>query len=221
MAFFERFFSNTPPRIYSVRNEDHVELYKVVARLRDVAGWRCKTEDDRAEQRKLFHELVGKLVADTVAHFEREEGLMRRYEYPQTRQHANEHVILLRTIETFQIGLRTGSTAIAPEAVSYIKDWLTRHIGTSDRTLESFLAGCADKRTTKRKDLSTAGSHNPLSFLFSVNDAVSPEVAAANRSFRAQYEAGKAEQLEASRADERYRTADAALKRQQDSIWYE
>ena len=110
MAFFDRFLSSTNPRIYSVMNEDHAELYKIVGRLRDASGWRCKTEDDRAEQRKLCQELVDKLVADSVAHFEREEGLMRRYEYPQTRQHTKEHVLLLRTIETFQIELRTGTT---------------------------------------------------------------------------------------------------------------
>ena len=220
MAFFDRFLSNTCPRIYSVMNEDHAELYKIVARLRDVSGWRCKTEDDRAEQRKLCQELVDKLVADSIAHFEREEGLMHRYEYPLTRQHTKEHVLLLRTIETFQIELRTGATAITAETVAYLKDWLTRHIGNSDKHLETFLSRCTDKRTVKRKDLSTEG-HHPLSFLFQVNDAVPPEVAAANRSFRAQYEAGKEERMLAHEADARYRLEEAVDRRLQDRIWYE
>jgi len=220
MAFFDRFFSSSPSRIYSVMNEDHAELYKIVAHLGDVAGWRCRSEEDRAEQHKLSLELVAKLVAGSVAHFEREEGLMKSYDYPLARQHAKEHVVLLRTLETFQIGLRTGANAIGPDTVAYLKDWLTRHIGNADKHLETFLAGCTDKRTGKRKDLSSPGSH-PLSFLLSVNDAVPPEVAAANRSFRAQYEAGLAERHQAHEDDERFRLSNTEQKRIQDRIWYE
>ncbi|MEI6559543.1 MAG: hemerythrin family protein [Rhodospirillaceae bacterium] len=220
MAFFNRVFGNSCPRIYSVMNEDHAELYKIVARLRDAGGWRCKTDEDRAEQHRVCLDLVDKLVADSVAHFEREEGLMRRYEYPQLRHHAMEHVVLLRTIENFQIGLRSGDTTINPETLVYLKDWLTRHIGGADKHLETFLAGCTDKRTQKRKDLSTAGRH-PWSFLFKVNDAVPPEVAAANRSFRAQYEAGVEERKQAHEIDRESRLSDAEQKRLQDRIWYE
>ncbi|MEI7607474.1 MAG: hemerythrin family protein [Rhodospirillaceae bacterium] len=222
MAFFDRFFGggSSGPRIYLVMNEDHAELYKIVAHLSDVAGWRCRTGEDRAEQQKLFRELVGKLVADSVAHFEREEGLMKRYDYPLTRQHVKEHVVLLRTIETFEIGLRDGSTTITRETAAYLKDWLTKHIGNADKHLETFLAGCEDKRTVKRKDLSTHG-HHPLSFLFSVNDSTPPEVTAANRAFRAQYEAGLAERREAHEADKRYRLDDLVDRRLQDRIWYE
>ena len=220
MAFFDRFFGGSAPTLYSVMNEDHAELYKIVARLGEVAGWRCRTEEDRAEQHKLNLELVAKLIADSVAHFEREEGLMKNYHYPQARQHASEHGVLLRTIETFQIELRTGTTTITPETVAYLRDWLTRHIGNADKHLETFLAGCVDKRTGKRKDLSSPGSH-PLSFLLSVNDAVPPEVTATNRSFRAQYEAGREERHQAHEAERRYRLEDAVDRRLQDRIWYE
>ena len=221
MAFFNRLFGgSTSSRIYSVMNEDHAELYKLVAQLRDVAGWRCKSDEDRAEQHASFLTLVGKLVVDVTAHFEREEGLMKRYDYPLARQHGKEHVVLLRTIETFQIGLRNESPPLTAETVDYLKEWLTRHIGSADRHLETFLAACSDKRTFKRKDLSTEGWH-PLSFLFKVSDSVAPEVAAANRSFRTQYEAGLAEREQSHKADEQARLSDAEQRRLQVSVWYE
>ena len=222
MAFFDQIFGKRRgSRIYSVMNEDHAELYKIVGRLRSAAGQRCRTHEALAGQHEQCQALIKELVADTVKHFEREEGLMRRYDYPLTRQHAMEHRVLLRTIETFELGLRERGGTITPDDIAYIKDWLTRHIGNADRHLENFLAGCTEKRTEKRgKDMSGGGSH-PLSFLFSVNDATPPDAAAVNRSFRAQYDAGLAERSDAWKNDQRSRLSANEQKRQQDSIWYD
>ncbi len=220
MAFFDRVFSNSCPRIYSIMNEDHAALYKIIASLRDAAGKRCKTEADRAEQRTLGLDLMEKLVAESIAHFEREEGLMARYEYPLGRQHAMEHLVLLRALETVQLEVRNSSEGVTRETVDYLKNWLTRHIGGADKHLETFLSGCSDRRIKKRKDLSDVGSH-PLSFLLTVSDATPAEVVAANRSFRAQYEAGVEERLQAHDDEERFRTSDIERKRLQDRIWYE
>ena len=222
MAFFDRIFGrHRGSQIYSVLNEDHAELYKILSRLRDAAGKRSQTHEELAQQQDECHALISELIADTAKHFEREEGLMRDYDYPLTRQHAKEHLVLLRTVETFEIGLRQRGGTVSLDDIAYLKDWLTRHITNADRHLENFLTGCRDKRTEPRGSSLSGGGSHPLSFLFSVNDAAPPEVAAANRSFRAQYEAGLAERMNARESDQRSRVSSTEQKRQQDSIWYE
>ena len=221
MAFYSRLlFGNADSRIYSIMNDDHAALYRVVGELRDVIGRNCKTDDERAINHELCLEIVARLIAESVKHFQREEGLMKRYEYPLSRQHAMEHVVLLRTIESFQLSLRIDKNSFAADAVIYIKDWLTRHIGNADKHLQRFLMDCADKRTGKRKDLSTEGRH-PLSFLWSVSDTVQPEVSAANRSFRAHLEVESDNRRHEREIGEMSRPNDVEQRRQQVSVWYE
>ena len=40
-------------QIYSVLNDDHAKLYTIVSRLKETSGWRCKTDDDKIEQREV------------------------------------------------------------------------------------------------------------------------------------------------------------------------
>lgn len=214
-------FSRAPTnQIYSVLNDDHAKLYVIVSRLKETSGWRCKTDVDKIEQRKVCQELVDSLVAETVAHFTREEGLMKRYEYPLTRVHAADHMVLLRTIENFQLQLRNGTTSITTETVAYIKDWLTSHIRVADHHLENFLVGCKDKRTVKRKDLSTKGSH-PLSFLFAIFDKVSNSVIIANRQRRGEYEAKTFERKVTHYIEHDTKVSDEEQRRMQRNVWYD
>ena len=207
-------------QIYSVLNDDHAKLYNIVSRLKETSGWRCITDDDKIEQRKACQELVDSLVAETIAHFTREEGLMKRYDYPLTKVHAADHMVLLRTIENLQLKLRNGNTSITPETITYIKDWLTGHIRVADHLLENFLAGCKDKRTEKRKDLSTKGSH-PLSFLFSLFDKVSSGVVNANRQRRGEYEVKVFEKKVAKFVERDARSSDEEQRRLQRNVWYD
>ncbi|MBF0561291.1 MAG: hemerythrin family protein [Alphaproteobacteria bacterium] len=220
MAFFNSMFGNIRPRIYSVLNEDQTELCDLITELCDMAKQRCKTDDERAERYRACLELVDRLVAETEAYFEREEGLMKNYDYPLAREHAMDHLVLLRTIENYQLTLRHDPTAVTTEAVAYFSDWLTRHIGTADKHLETFLSGYIDKRTVQRRDLS-AISRCSLSRLFSLSDTVSPEVAAANRSNHNHYEGRKEDVRLSYDADRRFQNADAEQRRLQDRIWYE
>ena len=206
-------------QIYSVMNDDHAELCRIVEQLRDASKRCAKTEDAKAEVHKVCLGLIDKLIQETTAHFRREEGLMKRYKYKMARQHEMDHLVLLRTIQNMRLGLQNNTTTFSPETVAYIKNWLVRHIAGSDKHLATFLLGCEDKRTIKRKDLSTKGKH-PLSFLFSMFDTVTTDVVSSNRTLGAGNDARKAYQTS--------RMHDPAVpnkymqeKRQQYSVWYE
>ncbi len=141
MGFFSRAFC---PRIYSVMNSDHARLYKLIGDLDGAARRHVLTDDDRARRQQEYLDRVDELEAEAIDYFVREEGLMGQYGYPLAEEHANEHSVLIQTIEILHLNLRNGDSDITPDAVVYLKNWLTHHIVYSDRHLEIFLAGRAE-----------------------------------------------------------------------------
>jgi len=128
-----------PDPIYSVMNEDHVHLYRILGELRQGVGKR--SDDHAARERKRAHclTIVDRLIADADAHFLREEGLMERYGYPATRAHRTEHLKLQRSIQLYRAKLAAGTLPVDEDVSQYLKGWLTGHIRTTDRQLERFL----------------------------------------------------------------------------------
>ena len=73
--------------IYSVVNSDHVEMYSTLNTLRKLTDqkWWVKfraNDSDHLDVLALF-------VDQVRTHHNREEGLMNRYNYPQTREHTD------------------------------------------------------------------------------------------------------------------------------------
>lgn len=219
MAFFNLIFGNTYPHIYSVMNEDYTEVCKIVSRLRDAAKNHCQCDADSVEKQKVCQYLVNSLCDKVRTNFENEEGLMKNYNYPFLRQHAMDHLVLIRTIENIQLSLRNGA-ALTLEAILILKEWLVRHIGVADNHLAVFLSSCKDKRTVKRRDLSARGGY-PLALAFSVSDTVSPDVVCANRLDCAAHEERIEDRVQKHDVECDARITDAEQKRMQDRIWYE
>jgi hypothetical protein len=70
---------------------------------------------------------------------------MVQYDYPETKAHRSEHLMLLRSVETYHASLASGGRPITDEVVKYLKTWLTNHIRTTDRRLDRFLVATARK----------------------------------------------------------------------------
>ena len=219
MAFFSFLFGITNQHIYSVMNDDYAELCDIVSQLRDAAKHHVSGDEDRDRKQRDCQDLVDTLLTNAQSHFKNEEGLMKNYAYPLTRQHSMDHLVLLRTIETIRLNLRMGKS-IAPDHVTMLRDWLDRHIGGADNDLSAFLASYQDLRDIKRKDLSDL-SRPSLSLAISVNDTVSQDVVGTNRSASSAYAArceGWKHKQNSDRAD---RPTDTELRQMQDRIWYE
>ncbi len=140
MGFFDwmrRAVTSDP--IYSVMNEDHVLLYKILGELRQGSVKRGDDPATREAKLKATVDIIQRLIAETKAHFLREEALMEKRHYPEIRAHKQDHLMLLRSIEVYHAKIVTGMIPVTEDASQYLKGWLTNHIRHADRLLERFL----------------------------------------------------------------------------------
>ena len=218
MAFFNLTFGNTYPHIYKVMNEDYAAICKIVNRLHDLSTRKSFESNGSSAKRDVCLYLVEHLLVLTDTHFENEQGLMRNYGYPLVDQHTAEHAVLIGTIETLHIVLRDG-IPLSAERVALLKEWLVRHVGLSDSALAIFLSNCNDKRSIKRRDLSTKGCC-PISLALTLSDTISQETINSNRQHFECHEARKEERQRNYDYNHANRISYDEEKQYHDRIWY-
>ena len=173
-----------PEVVYSVMNDDHVELYQIVKDLGDCVRQRADGPLERDTHRLHLIGIIRKLIDKAAEHFSREEKLMEFYRYPDAREHRTEHLKLLRSVETSLSFLSAEQRPISEKDVNSLRDWLTGHIRTTDRKLDRFLLASARKGDAGTTMLASgAPSWTPEHSLLwaSFNDAVAAETVNENR----------------------------------------
>ena len=150
MGFFDWFRKPAAADpIYSVMNEDHVQLYKILGELRQISSRRGEDAVTRDQKHKATLDVMQRLINETREHFLREEAMMERYDYPETRAHKQDHLMLLRSVEVYYSKVASASVPIGEEVSQYLKAWLTNHIRHADRLLERFLFTAHKNRDTR------------------------------------------------------------------------
>ena len=140
MGFFDWFRKPAvPDAVYSVMNDDHVHLYRILGELRQGTCGRAGRSGSRDDKRDHCLDVVGRLIKDSDEHFQREEALMEAHRYPAIRAHKDEHLMLRRSIQVYHAKLSAGALPPVEEISQYLKGWLTTHIRSTDRQLERFL----------------------------------------------------------------------------------
>ena len=87
-------------------------------------------------------DVLGRIVNDLVAysktHFKAEEKCFARFEYPDTFNHRREHVIFIKKVAQFKSGLENGKLPLTVEVLSFLSDWLKKHIMGTDKKYSQF-----------------------------------------------------------------------------------
>jgi len=79
------------------------------------------------------------LVEYAKHHFACEERLMQLHDYPEYAEHKAFHDDLTARVLEFQRGFEAGRPAAAIEPSQFLKDWLSHHIGDTDRKVSVYL----------------------------------------------------------------------------------
>ncbi len=74
----------------------------------------------------------------TIKHFKYEEDLFKQYNYPETKEHIQEHHQLIEQLETLHQGLLEGNIMIGVELLTFLKEWLQHHILETDKAFIPF-----------------------------------------------------------------------------------
>ncbi|MBI4082461.1 MAG: hemerythrin family protein [Candidatus Lambdaproteobacteria bacterium] len=82
--------------------------------------------------------VLDRLMDYTVSHFEHEERLMAKSDYPRYVEHVQQHNMLIRRVLTFSI--QYGKGEIDPvEFGQFLMDWLLKHVLHEDQQYKAHL----------------------------------------------------------------------------------
>lgn len=90
------------------------------------------------------HHVLGAVMEGLILyvsyHFEHEEGLFLRANYPGYEKHRHQHLALTGTVKEIYEDFQTGSSDTLPvQVLEFLKSWLYTHILESDRAFGVYL----------------------------------------------------------------------------------
>lgn len=92
---------------------------------------------------KRSQDVVGRILDDligyTVDHFTAEEALFDSHGFPESKKHKDEHARLTERVEELQSDFRGGTAMLDLVVMTFLKDWLERHIKQSDKKYVDFM----------------------------------------------------------------------------------
>jgi hemerythrin len=86
-----------------------------------------------ARGQEVIGSILPKLVAYTRTHFASEEAQMQKHGYPGYLGHKAEHEALTKQVTEYVNRLAEGKGTASVELMSFLKDWLTKHIKGIDK----------------------------------------------------------------------------------------
>jgi hemerythrin len=118
---------------------EHKHLIMLVNQLHDAV---------RSNQSKeVLGPVLEGLIAYTASHFGHEQAEMARTNYPQAKAHIAEHTALAKSVLDVQAKYKAGQSAVlGMEVLSFLKDWLIKHIKGSDQAFGAYLKAQAAKK---------------------------------------------------------------------------
>ena len=114
-----------------VVDEQHQRLFAMIQDFYDQMRQK-QTQEGMAD--------ILKGLADySLYHFNSEESLMTRHQYPNYPQHKNEHTKFIQKVEDFRLRFNSGQLVIPIEIAEFLKNWLSNHILKTDQQFAPFL----------------------------------------------------------------------------------
>jgi hemerythrin len=89
--------------------------------------------------RETLEKILKGLIQYTEQHFSSEERLMKLHCYPEYERHKKEHNLLVMQVQDIQKKYQEGTAVLTQSVMSFLKDWLQKHIQGEDRSYGPFL----------------------------------------------------------------------------------
>lgn len=120
---------------YSVKvkkfDDDHKHLFAMVNDLSDAMR--------AGKGREVVAHVLAGLITYTVQHFAAEEAAMKRTRFPGYLVHADEHRLLTTEVQKLMREYESGNSLVTVELLCFLRDWLDRHVLTSDNKYAAHL----------------------------------------------------------------------------------
>ena len=93
------------------------------------------------KKKEVVEALLVELADYTMSHFNPEERAMVRHNFPEYRAHKAQHDGLLNRLSELIGDLENDSSEIVDETLVFLRNWITDHVMTWDRTFANFVRG--------------------------------------------------------------------------------
>lgn len=114
-------------------DDQHKKLVDMVNQLFDA----MKT----GKGNQVMADILKQLIAYTQTHFAAEERLMKQYGYPDFEAHKKEHNALVVQVLDLQKQFQEGKAVLTQNVMTFLRDWLSKHIQGDDRKYGVFFNG--------------------------------------------------------------------------------
>ena len=122
---------------YSVKvkqfDEQHKKLIDMVNDLHDAMKV--------GKGKEILEKILAALIQYTGTHFANEERLMKLHNYPGYEQHKKEHNLLVLQVIDVQRKYHDGGAVLSQSVMTFLKEWLQKHIQGTDKNYAPFLNG--------------------------------------------------------------------------------
>lgn len=93
----------------------------------------------RNDFKEKLNELLGELFEYTEYHFDMEEELLNKYEYPEKSNHIEEHENFRNYIRSYLNETNRDDLMVATNILVYLNTWITHHIKEIDAQCACYL----------------------------------------------------------------------------------
>ncbi len=111
-------------------DQQHKKLIALINELNDAMSV--------GKGRDVLEKIVNDLVRYTVVHFKAEERYFAQFRYPDTFNHRIEHLAFMRKVADFKNEIEQGKLPLTVEVMSFLSDWLRKHIMGTDKKYSQF-----------------------------------------------------------------------------------
>lgn len=112
-------------------DEQHKKLVSLINELYDAMK--------QGKGKEVIDKALDELVRYAGYHFTTEETLMSKYGYPELASHKREHEAFKAKIKEFLEKKAKGEATLTMEVMTFLKDWLVKHIMGTDKKYGPFL----------------------------------------------------------------------------------
>jgi len=118
---------------YATIDGHHKKLVRIVEELRLILGL------PEVQYRLKIGKMLKQLSDYTVYHFNEEERVMQKYDYPQLSEHAKIHAGFVAKLQDALPLIAKGEKQVAIDMYGFLSDWLIEHIAVEDHKWAQFI----------------------------------------------------------------------------------
>lgn len=111
-------------------NREHQKLFSTMNKIIDLTS-----KESNQEQLVL---VIDELIDYSEYHFQSEERILTRHQYPEIKEHQGEHEMFREIVILFKKQFLSGKALLQIDIFNYLANWFAHHVQVTDRKYASF-----------------------------------------------------------------------------------